>query len=262
MNEARNGKVLLEAQHVCKYFGGLKAVEDVNMQICEGDIFGIIGPNGAGKTTFFNMCTGMYPVTKGKILFEGTDITTMSTENIAEKYISRTFQNIQLFKYMTVLENVMVGCHSRTKSGLFSSIFRTPAQRREEKAVVKKCRDILEFMDLGDKADFLASNLSYGEQRRLEISRALASDPKMILLDEPAAGMNGAEKEELQRTIRKIADKGITVLLVEHDMKLVMNVTHQICVISFGKRIGYGTPEEIQQNPDVIEAYLGGGLDV
>ncbi len=156
----------------------------------------------------------------------------------------------------------MVGCHTRTKSGLLSSILRTKAQRQEEKMVEEKCLDILEFMELRDKAELSASSLSYGEQRRLEISRALAADPKLLLLDEPAAGMNGAEKEDLQNTIRKIADRGITVLLVEHDMKLVMNVTHQICVISFGKRIGYGTPEEIQQNPDVIEAYLGGGLDV
>lgn len=259
---SENNNIMLEVQDLTIRFGGLVAVNAVNFQVEKGSIFGLIGPNGAGKTTLFNMISGVYKPTSGKVIFDGKEIQGKPAYKVNSLGIARTYQNINLFKKMSVLENVMVGCHSRTKSGLFSSIFRTPAQRREEKAVVEKCRDILEFMDLGDKADFLASNLSYGEQRRLEISRALASDPKMILLDEPAAGMNGAEKEELQRTIRKIADKGITVLLVEHDMKLVMNVTHQICVISFGKRIGYGTPEEIQQNPDVIEAYLGGGLDV
>ena len=160
MNEAKTGKVLLEAQHVCKYFGGLKAVEDVNMQICEGDIFGIIGPNGAGKTTFFNMCTGMYPVTKGKILFEGTDITTMNTENIAEKYISRTFQNIQLFKYMTVLENVKIGCHVKTKSNIFDSVLHTKRYREDEAYATKKSEEILEKIGLAEYRDVKAGNLA------------------------------------------------------------------------------------------------------
>lgn len=259
---SEKNEIMLEVQDLTIRFGGLVAVNSVNFQVQKGSIFGLIGPNGAGKTTLFNMVSGVYKPTSGKILFDGQEIQGKPPHKVNSLGIARTYQNINLFKKMTVLENVMVGCHSRTKAGLFSSILRTPAQRKEEHAVVEKSRDILEFMELGDKEGFLAANLSYGEQRRLEISRALASDPKMLLLDEPAAGMNGAEKEELQQTIRKIVDKGITVLLVEHDMKLVMKVTEQICVISFGKRIGYGTPQEIQQNPDVIEAYLGGGLDV
>ncbi len=250
--------IMLEVQDLTIRFGGLVAVNAVNFQVPAGSIFGLIGPNGAGKTTLFNMISGVYAPTSGKVIFNGQEIQGRPPYKVNALGIARTYQNINLFKKMTVLENVMVGCHTKTHSGLFSSMLHTPKQRD----VIKKCLGILDFMELGDKAELKASSLSYGEQRRLEISRALASEPKMLLLDEPAAGMNGAEKEDLQQTIRKIADKGITVLLVEHDMKLVMNVTHQICVISFGKRIAFGTPEEIQQNPDVIEAYLGGGLDV
>ena len=254
--------IMLEVQNLTIKFGGLVAVNEVNFQVPTGTIFGLIGPNGAGKTTLFNMISGVYAPTSGKVIFDGKEIQGKPPYKVNALGIARTYQNINRFKKMTVLENVMVGCHTRTKAGLASSIFRTGAQRREERGVVEKSLEILDFMDLKPRAEFQASSLSYGEQRRLEISRALASDPKMLLLDEPAAGMNGAEKEELQRTIRKIADRGITVLLVEHDMKLVMNVTEQICVINFGKRIAFGTPEEIQNNPDVIEAYLGGGLDV
>ncbi len=254
--------IMLEVQDLTIRFGGLVAVNEVNFQVPKGSIFGLIGPNGAGKTTLFNMVSGVYKPTSGKVIFDGQEIQGKPPYKINSLGIARTYQNINLFKKMTVLENVMVGCHSRTKAGLAASILRTPSQRKEEKAVVEKSMEILEFMDLQDKASLLASSLSYGEQRRLEISRALASDPKMLLLDEPAAGMNATEKEELQETIRRIAGKGITVLLVEHDMKLVMNVTEQICVISFGKRIGFGTPAEVQANPAVIEAYLGGGLDV
>ena len=257
-----NNNVMLEVKDLTIRFGGLVAVNEVNFQVPTGSIFGLIGPNGAGKTTLFNMISGVYAPTSGKVIFNGQEIQGKAPYKVNALGIARTYQNINLFKSMTVLENVMVGCHTRTNCGLISSIFHTPTQRKEEKAVVEKCLEILDFMDLKDKAYLRASQLSYGEQRRLEISRAMASDPKMLLLDEPAAGMNGAEKEELTRTIRKIADRGITVLLVEHDMKLVMNVTEQICVISFGKRIGFGTPKEIQENPAVIEAYLGGGLDV
>ena len=257
-----DNNIMLEVRDLTIRFGGLVAVNAVNFQIPKGSIFGLIGPNGAGKTTIFNMISGVYAPTSGKVIFDGKEIQGKAPYKVCDMGISRTYQNINLFKSMTVLENVMVGCHTRTKAELFPSMLRTPFQRQEEKSVVVKSQEILDFMDLGDKSQLKASSLSYGEQRRLEISRALASEPKMLLLDEPAAGMNGAEKEELQRTIRKIADKGITILLVEHDMKLVMNVTHQICVINFGKRIGFGTPEEIQKNPDVVEAYLGGGLDV
>ena len=257
-----SSEIMLEVRDLTIRFGGLVAVNAVNFQIPKGSIFGLIGPNGAGKTTIFNMISGVYAPTSGKVIFDGREIQGKAPYKVCDMGISRTYQNINLFKSMTVLENVMVGCHTRTKAGLFPSMLRIPSQRKEERSVVEKSQEILDFMDLGDKSMLKASSLSYGEQRRLEISRALASEPKMLLLDEPAAGMNGAEKEELQRTIRKIADKGITILLVEHDMKLVMNVTHQICVINFGKRIGFGTPEEIQKNPEVVEAYLGGGLDV
>ena len=254
--------IMLEVKDLTIRFGGLVAVNAVNFQVPTGSIFGLIGPNGAGKTTLFNMISGVYAPTSGKVIFNGQEIQGKAPHKINDLGIARTYQNINLFKSMTVLENVMVGCHTRTSCGLIRSILHTPSQKKEEAAVVEKCLEILDFMDLKDKAYLRASQLSYGEQRRLEISRAMASDPKLILLDEPAAGMNGAEKEELTRTIRKIADRGITVLLVEHDMKLVMGVTEQICVISFGKRIGFGTPKEIQENPAVIEAYLGGGLDV
>ena len=257
-----NNNIMLEVKDLTIRFGGLVAVNEVNFSVPTGSIFGLIGPNGAGKTTLFNMISGVYAPTSGKVIFNGQEIQGKAPYKINDLGIARTYQNINLFKSMTVLENVMVGCHTRTNCGLIRSIFHTSSQKREEAAVVEKCLEILDFMDLKDKAYLRASQLSYGEQRRLEISRAMASDPKLILLDEPAAGMNGAEKEELTRTIRKIADRGITVLLVEHDMKLVMGVTEQICVISFGKRIGFGTPKEIQENPAVIEAYLGGGLDV
>ena len=253
---------MLEVKDLTIRFGGLVAVNAVNFQVPKGSIFGLIGPNGAGKTTLFNMISGVYAPTSGKVIFDGEEIQGKKPYKVCDMGIARTYQNINLFKSMTVLENVMVGTHTRTKSGLFKSILRVPSQKQEEKDVVAKCLDILDFMELGDKVQLKASNLSYGEQRRLEISRALASDPKMLLLDEPAAGMNTTEKEELQRTIRKISERGITILLVEHDMKLVMNVTEHICVINFGKRIGLGTPEEIQKNPEVVEAYLGGGLDV
>ena len=260
MNEARTGKVLLEAQHVCKYFGGLKAVEDVNMQICEGDIFGIIGPNGAGKTTFFNMCTGMYPVTKGKILFEGTDITTMSTENIAEKYISRTFQNIQLFKYMTVLENVKIGCHVKTKSNIFDSVLHTKRYREDEAYATKKSEEILEKIGLAEYRDVKAGNLAYGIQRKVEIARAMALDHKILLLDEPAAGMNPQETQSLMEFVKELNRDGMTIAVIEHDMKFIMNCCNRILVLNFGKKIAEGTPEEIKNNEEVQTAYFGKGL--
>lgn len=243
-------------------FGGLTAVDDVSFEIPEGMIYGLIGPNGAGKTTCFNMITGVYKPTSGRVLLNGEEIQGKQPYKINELGIARTYQNINLFKKMTVLENVMVGCHTKSHAGLAASIFRTPGQKAEERAVVDKSMEILAFMELGDKAKFLASSLSYGEQRRLEISRAMASEPILLLLDEPAAGMNGREKEELTETIRKISQRGFTVLLVEHDMKLVMNVCEEICVLNFGKKIAEGGPAYIQSNEEVIEAYLGGDVDV
>jgi branched-chain amino acid transport system ATP-binding protein len=253
---------MLKLEKVTIKFGGLTAVNEVDAEVPEGSIFGLIGPNGAGKTTLFNIISGVYAPTSGKVLFDGKEIQGTPPFRVNKLGIARTYQNINLFKQMTVLENVMVGCHTKSRAGLASSILRTGRQRDEERAVRAKSLDILEFMDLGGKSDFKASNLSYGEQRRLEISRALASEPRLLLLDEPAAGMNGREKEELRETIRRIKDRGITVLLVEHDMKLVMNVTSMICVLNYGKKIAFGEPAEIQQNQEVIAAYLGDSQDV
>ncbi len=253
---------MLKLENLTVQFGGLTAVNDVTTEIEKGAIFGLIGPNGAGKTTCFNLITGVCKPTSGKVILNGKEIQGLPPYKINELGIARTYQNINLFKKMTVIENVMVGCHTKTTSGLTAAIFKVRKQREEEKAIIVKCMDILKFMDLAEKADYKASNLSYGEQRRLEISRALASDPALLLLDEPAAGMNGREKEELTQTIKKISQKGITVLLVEHDMRLVMSVTNIICVLNFGKKIAFGSPESIQNNEEVITAYLGGGLDV
>lgn len=252
---------MLKLKDVTIKFGGLTAVNQVNAEISKGSIFGLIGPNGAGKTTLFNIISGVYAPTSGSVIFNGKEIQGTAPYKVNQMGISRTYQNINLFKKMSVLENVKVGCHSISDSGLLDSVLRTKSQRAEEKAIEEKSLEILNFMELGDKANYKASNLSYGEQRRLEISRALASDPELILLDEPAAGMNGKEKEELTETIRKINEKGITVLLVEHDMKLVMNVTDTICVLNYGKKIALGEPAYIQSNPAVIEAYLGGEIN-
>lgn len=253
---------MLKLENTTIRFGGLVAVNEVNFEIEEGAIFGLIGPNGAGKTTLFNIISGVNKPTSGKVIFNGKEIQGTQPYKINQLGIARTYQNINLFKKMTVLENVMVGCHSMSKSGFFSSILRTKSQEAEEKSIVEKSMEILEFMELKEKASFKASNLSYGEQRRLEISRALASDPKLLLLDEPAAGMNGKEKEKLSEIIKKINKKGITVLLVEHDMKLVMKITDTICVLNYGKKLALGNPSAIQNNKEVVEAYLGGGLSV
>lgn len=248
---------MLKLDRLTIRFGGLVAVNEVDVEIPEGSIFGLIGPNGAGKTTLFNIISGVFAPTSGRVLFKGREIQGMPPFRVNRLGIARTYQNINLFKHMTVLENVMVGCHTRSRSGLVASVLRTPRQRSEEKAIREKSLDILHFMELDDKAGFRSSNLSYGEQRRLEISRALANEPKLLLLDEPAAGMNSREKEELTEIIRKINDRGITVLLVEHDMKLVMNVTHMICVLNYGRKIAFGEPADIQRNQEVVAAYLG-----
>jgi branched-chain amino acid transport system ATP-binding protein len=250
---------MLQLDQLTIKFGGLTAVDKVSFEIEEGVIFGLIGPNGAGKTTTFNMITGVYRPTSGRVLLKGREIQGMAPWQVNALGIARTYQNINLFKKMSVLENVLVGCHTQSKSGLFAALLRTPSQRAEEKAMREKSLDILAFMDLADKVKLPASSLSYGEQRRLEISRALASNPRLLLLDEPAAGMNSREKEELSTIIQRICAQGITILLVEHDMKLVMRVTHTICVLNFGKKIAQGEPEYIQNHQEVIEAYLGGG---
>ena len=249
---------ILELKDVTKKFGGLTAVDGVNLKVEENQICALIGPNGAGKTTVFNMITGAYQVTSGDVIFNGKSICGKKPHQIVEKGIARTFQNIRLFKSATVLENVMTGFHCKTKTGMFNVIFNYRKCMQEEAACREKALEILRFLGLEDVKDLEARNIPYGHQRLLEIGRALATSPKLLLLDEPAAGMNSQEKKELVNTIRKIRDTyHLAVLLVEHDMELVMGISENITVINFGRPIACGTAEEIQNNNDVIEAYLG-----
>ncbi len=252
---------MLRLENVTIRFGGLVAVNEVTAAVQEGQIFGLIGPNGAGKTTLFNIITGVYAPTAGKVVFQGHEIQGKRPHTVNQLGIARTYQNINLFQKMTVLENVLVGTHSRTKAGLVDAVFNTKSKRAEEEAAAASCMELLDFMGLREKADLRAGSLPYGEQRRLEIARAMASRPAFLLLDEPAAGMNLTEKEELARMIQRIRDRGITIFLVEHNMRLVMNVCDEICVLNYGKKLAQGTPAQIQNDPLVISAYLGGVTD-
>jgi branched-chain amino acid transport system ATP-binding protein len=248
---------VLEVDSVTLRFGGLTALDNVSFHIEEGEILGLIGPNGAGKTTCFNVMTGVYKPTEGEARFMGNSLTDQKRHKITQLGIARTFQNIRLFKAMTALENVLVGADARHKTGVVSALFRLPLHRREEAEGLDRAMELLRFMGLEKRADELAANLSYGDQRRLEIARAMATEPKLLCLDEPAAGFNPAEKASLMELIRRVRDRGYTVLLIEHDMRLVMGVTDRIVVLEFGRKIAEGKPEEIRENPAVIAAYLG-----
>jgi len=248
---------LLQVVDVSKSFGGLAAVNEVSFTVDQGEVLGLIGPNGAGKTTLFNLITSMFPPTGGRVLFRGENIRGLKPHSITRKGISRTFQNIRLFAQMTARENVMVGRHARSRAGIWRGVLRTGSQRAEEAGIRKKTDELLALMGLAGHEEFPAGKLPYGHQRRLEIARALAAEPRLLLLDEPAAGMNERETREIHQLILSIRGLGVTVLLIEHDMSLVMKVCDRLIVLNFGQKIAEGTPEEIRGNPEVVEAYLG-----